>query len=67
MWLERLGTIVDPSAAVGLGDTSDLYTHYDTTIGRLSQFAPALEMSETPLRWARPSVPLGTHPASWEG
>lgn len=65
MWLERLGQRCDPAAAVGLGDTSDLYTHYDSTVGRLSQFAPALELSETPPHWARPAVPLGTHPARW--
>ena len=26
---------------------------------------PVLELSETPPRWARPPVPLGTHPAEW--
>ncbi len=65
MWLERLGTRCDPSAAIGLGDPSDLYTHYDSTVGRLSQFAPALDLSETRPHWARPAVPLGTHPAAW--
>jgi crotonobetainyl-CoA:carnitine CoA-transferase CaiB-like acyl-CoA transferase len=65
MWLERLGQRCDTSKAVGLGDPSDLYVHYDTTVGRLSQFGPALELSETPPHWARPAVPLGTHPASW--
>jgi crotonobetainyl-CoA:carnitine CoA-transferase CaiB-like acyl-CoA transferase len=66
MWLERLGQRCDPAAAVGLGDLSDLYIHYDTTVGRLSQFAPALELSETPPRWARPAVPLGTHSPTWD-
>jgi hypothetical protein len=65
MWLERLGLRCDPADAIGLGDMSDLYTHYDTTVGRLSQFKPALEMSETPPHWARPAVPLGTHPPAW--
>jgi crotonobetainyl-CoA:carnitine CoA-transferase CaiB-like acyl-CoA transferase len=65
MWLERLGTRCDPSDAVGLGDPSDLYVHYDSPVGRLSQLAPALELSETPPHWARPAVPLGTHPATW--
>jgi crotonobetainyl-CoA:carnitine CoA-transferase CaiB-like acyl-CoA transferase len=65
MWLERLGRRCDPADAVGLGDMSDLYTHYDTTVGRLSQFKPALELSETPPHWARPAVPLGTHPPAW--
>ena len=66
MWLERLGPRCDPEHAVGLGDPSDLYVHYDSTVGRLSQLAPALELSETPPYWARPAVPLGTHPPAWE-
>jgi crotonobetainyl-CoA:carnitine CoA-transferase CaiB-like acyl-CoA transferase len=65
MWVERLGTRCNPEDAVGLGDMSDLYTHYDSPVGRLSQFAPALELSETPPHWARPAVPLGTHPPAW--
>ncbi len=65
MWLERLGPRCDPAEAAGLGDPSDLYTHYDTTVGRLSQFAPALDLSETPPHWARPAVPLGTHRPEW--
>ena len=65
MWLERLGTHCDSADAVGLGDPSDLYVHYDSPVGRLSQLAPALEMSETPPHWARPAVPLGTHPTAW--
>lgn len=65
MWLERLGQRCDPAAATGLGDPSDLYVHQDTEIGKLSQFRPALELSETPLFWERPAAPLGSHPASW--
>src|SRR3712207_6593835 len=65
MWLERLGQRCDPAQAVGLGDPSDLYIHYDTTVGRLSQLAPALELSETRPHWARPAVPLGTHRPAW--
>jgi crotonobetainyl-CoA:carnitine CoA-transferase CaiB-like acyl-CoA transferase len=65
MFLERLGQRCDPAEAVGLGDHSDLYAHSDTPLGRLSQFAPALELSETPPHWARPAVPLGTHEPEW--
>jgi len=65
MWGERLGQRCDPSEAVGLGDLSDLYVHYDSPAGRLSQFKPALELSETPPYWARPAVPLGTHAPAW--
>ena len=65
MFLERIGTRCDPAEALGLGDPSDLYAHSDTPLGRLSQFAPALELSETPPRWARPAVPLGAHEPEW--
>ena len=65
MFLERLGPRCDPAEAVGLGDRTDLYAHSDTPLGRLSQFAPALELNETPPHWACPAVPLGTHPAEW--
>jgi hypothetical protein len=65
MWYERLGQRCRPEDAIGLGDLSDLYAHYDSPIGRLSNFAPVLGLSETPPYWARPAVPLGTHPPEW--
>ena len=65
MWGEALGQRCDPADAIGLGDASDLYSHYDSTVGRLSQFTPALGLSETSPHWERPAVPLGTHPAAW--
>lgn len=65
MFLERLGRVCDPDQAVGLGDYSDLQAHTETPFGRLTQFAPAIELSETPLYWARPTVPLGTHQPEW--
>jgi crotonobetainyl-CoA:carnitine CoA-transferase CaiB-like acyl-CoA transferase len=37
----------------------------DTPMGRLHHLAPVLRLSETPPRWARPSVPLGHHPPVW--
>jgi hypothetical protein len=33
--------------------------------GRLTAVRHSAQMSETAPRWARPSVPLGTHPAAW--
>lgn len=65
MWLERLGRHCRTEEAVGLGDSFDLFVHSDTPLGRLSQFAPALDLSETPPYWSSPAVPLGTHPAAW--
>ena len=37
----------------------------DTPMGRLGHLAPVVRLSETPPRWARPSVPLGRHAAEW--
>jgi hypothetical protein len=40
-------------------------TASDTPVGRLSHLAPVVQMSETPTRWARPSVPLGYNQPVW--
>ena len=37
----------------------------DTPVGRLRHLGPTVQLSETPPRWARPTVPLGHHPAAW--
>jgi crotonobetainyl-CoA:carnitine CoA-transferase CaiB-like acyl-CoA transferase len=37
----------------------------ETPSGALRHLKPAVELSETPPYWARPSVPLGYHPAAW--
>jgi crotonobetainyl-CoA:carnitine CoA-transferase CaiB-like acyl-CoA transferase len=37
----------------------------DTPFGRLSYIGHAARLSETPARWTRPSVPLGTHAPVW--
>jgi hypothetical protein len=40
-------------------------TTSETPAGRLRHLAPVIRLSETAPRWARPSVPLGYHPAAW--
>jgi len=40
-------------------------TTSDTPAGRLHHLAPVVRLSETPPRWARPSVPLGYHEPVW--
>ena len=40
-------------------------TTSDTPVGRLRHLGPVLRLSETPPRWARPSVPLGHNPPEW--
>lgn len=37
----------------------------DTPMGRLTHLAPVVQFSETPARWARPSVPLGHNDPVW--
>ena len=37
----------------------------DTPAGRLHHLAPVVRLSETPPRWARPTVPLGYHAPAW--
>src|SRR5229473_549729 len=37
----------------------------DTPMGRLHHLGPVARLSETPPRWARPSVPLGYHEPTW--
>jgi len=37
----------------------------NTPFGRLQHLAPTLRLSETPPRWARPTVPLGYHQPEW--
>ena len=37
----------------------------DTPMGKLGHLGPVLGLSETPTRWARPSVPLGHHDPAW--
>ncbi len=40
-------------------------TASDTPAGRLTHLAPVVQLSETPPRWARPSVPLGYNEPVW--
>jgi hypothetical protein len=37
----------------------------ETPSGRLRHLKPAVQLSETPPYWARPSVPLGYHRPVW--
>jgi crotonobetainyl-CoA:carnitine CoA-transferase CaiB-like acyl-CoA transferase len=40
-------------------------TTSDTPVGRLHHLGPVVRLSETPPRWARPTVPLGYHEPVW--
>ena len=49
----------------GFDAVRDRLEESDSGFGRLTTVRHAATMSETPPRWARPSVPLGTHAAEW--
>ena len=42
-----------------------LLMEHESPIGRITHLAPVVQMSETPARWARPSVPRGYHKPVW--
>jgi crotonobetainyl-CoA:carnitine CoA-transferase CaiB-like acyl-CoA transferase len=65
MWFTRLGANCDPALASGGGDPADLCVETATPFGRLTHLKPALELSETPPHWVRPTVPLGSHQPVW--
>lgn len=65
-WLRSLGRIdglgcKDPAR----DDVLDCLEESDSPFGRLSAVRHPATMSETLPYWARPSVPLGTHPPQW--
>jgi crotonobetainyl-CoA:carnitine CoA-transferase CaiB-like acyl-CoA transferase len=65
-WIRRLGRIhgtdiPDP----GFDDVHDCLEDTQSGFGKLTAVRHAAVMTETPPRWARPSVPLGTHPPAW--
>ena len=65
MWYYRLGHDLDPAAASGIGDPSDLVEERETGYGAMTHLRPALRMSETEPRWELPTVPLGGGEAAW--
>jgi crotonobetainyl-CoA:carnitine CoA-transferase CaiB-like acyl-CoA transferase len=63
-WLRELGRVAHgfdapPAAFDGLLETTP------SGYGALTAMRHAAEFSHTPARWARPSVPPGTHPLAW--
>jgi crotonobetainyl-CoA:carnitine CoA-transferase CaiB-like acyl-CoA transferase len=65
-WLRGLGRINGLACPdVGFDEVADRLEEKGSGFGRLTTVRHAATMSETPARWARPSVPLGTHSAAW--
>jgi crotonobetainyl-CoA:carnitine CoA-transferase CaiB-like acyl-CoA transferase len=70
MYLEGLGR-ADPEEAASrprvlpVDRLAELSTESDTAFGRIQHLAPVVKLSETPARWEREAVPLGTHQPEW--
>ena len=65
-WLRSFGRVDGLSRPdPGFDDVRDRMEEMDSGFGRITTVRHAAVMSETPARWARPSVPLGTHPPVW--
>ncbi len=66
-WLWELGRVdrglVAPDPA--LDDVRDCIERSDSAFGRLDAVRHAAVLSETPVRYALPAVPLGTHEPHW--
>src|SRR5215813_3088917 len=69
-WIVDLGE-VPPAALKGIpaeftaSELERWSTVSETPSGRLRHLKPAVQLSETPPYWARPSVPLGYHRPVW--
>lgn len=65
-WLDGMGRVrgAEPRD-LALDDIMDVLQESASPFGRLRHVVPAVRLSETPAYWARPSVPLGTHPPVW--
>jgi crotonobetainyl-CoA:carnitine CoA-transferase CaiB-like acyl-CoA transferase len=67
-WIRNLGRIDGFSCPdPGDDDVRDRMYENDSGFGRLTTVKHAAVLSETPARWERPSVPLGSHKAEWPG
>ena len=65
-WLRTLGRIDGTQCPnPRSNDVRDLLEETPSGFGQLTSVRHAASMSETPPRWARQSVPLGTHPPEW--
>ena len=66
-WIRDLDRVpVGPGSAIpAAGDVSDLMEEAEFGSGYLRSVRHSAILSETPARWVRPSVPLGTHAAVW--
>src|SRR2546430_13977514 len=69
-WIVNLGevpaaTLKGVPAEFTASELERWSTVSETPSGRLRHLKPAVQLSETPPYWARPSVPLGYHRPVW--
>lgn len=66
-WLTGLGRIPDGRSGptISRADVPHLLAEMPSRYGVMSALRHAGQLSETPPRWDRPSVPLGTHGPAW--
>ena len=69
-WLQQQGElpeaeIADVAPEFDQADLERWMMSSDTPMGRLTHLSPVVQYSETPARWARPSVPLGYCDPVW--
>jgi len=66
-WLMQLGRTPGgfDCPEPGEAEIAAIRDEMDTPFGRLAFIRHAAQLSETPARWSRPSVPLGTHAPVW--
>jgi hypothetical protein len=50
---------------IDLAQAADRLTSVPSGYGILQAVRHAAELSETPAKWALPSMPYGTHPPRW--
>lgn len=69
MWLRGLGTEGPERMAAAQPHTPEEIAGWQVEsqsgFGPMRHLRPPVTLSETPTRWARPVVPLGTHEAAW--
>ncbi len=65
-WLRGLGRLADGLAVPGV-DVADLLYEAESGFGPVRAVRHAALLADTPARWDRPTVPLGTNPPAWVG
>lgn len=66
-WIKRLGRVEGGLSAPGIADIAPFLEESDSGYGRMTAVRHAAMLSATPAHWALLSMPLGSHPPSWQG